>query len=222
MGDLFEKLRDALRRVGAARLGWYVALAALLVLLGSASYTYRKRAAAPVEPDSAPRAVMAVHTPDPVTAWVTMVEPTPEPTPEPLRFVWPVEGDVVGEYAENRMVWSEDLSQWQTHPALDIAAAPGEAVAACADGVVTDVWEDDLWGRVIQISHPEDYISTYAGLSTLKLVNIGDNVTAGQVISAVGDTAACEASLPAHLHFEVKKSGVSVNFDDIMAENPIS
>ena len=222
MGKMLEKIRDAFRHVGAARVGWYAALAALLVLLGSASYAYRKRSAAPVEPRNEPRAVMAVHTPDPVAAWVTRAEPTPEPTPEPLRFVWPIEGNIIGEYAEDHMVWSEDLGQWQTHPALDIAAAPGEAVAACADGVVTDAWEDDLWGKVIQISHPEDYVSTYAGLNTLKLVSIGDSVTAGQVISAVGDTAACEATLPTHLHFEIKKLGIFVNFVDFMAKKPVS
>lgn len=222
MGELFDRIKNVFRRAGMAKVGWYTALAALLVLLGSASYAYRNRLAAPVSPREEPRAVMAVHTPSPVADWVTRVAVTPEPTPEPLRFVWPVEGEIVGEYAVDHMVWSEDLAQWQTHPALDIAAAPGEAVAACAEGVVADAWEDGVWGKVIQIAHPEGYVSTYAGLSTLKLIAPGDSVAAGQIISAVGDTAVCEASMPTHLHFEVKKSGDSVNFEDFMKKNPIS
>ena len=219
MGDIIGRLKRMLQRAGTAKVGWYAALAALLVLLGSASYAYRNRTAAPMEPRNEPRAVMAVRTPDPVSAWVMGVEPTPEPTPEPLRFVWPVEGDILGEYADDHMVWSGDLNQWQIHPALDIAAAPGEAVAACADGVVSEAWEDGLWGRVIRIAHPEGYGSVYAGLSTLRLVSIGESVAAGQIISAVGDTAACEASMPSHLHFELDKSGISVNFKDLMAKN---
>ena len=77
-------------------------------------------------------------------------------------------------------MWSETLGQWQTHPAIDIAAEAGEAVCACAEGVVSDAWEDALWGKVIQIEHPEGYVSTYANLSTLKLVKVGDAVTAGR------------------------------------------
>ena len=49
-------------RVGGAKLGWYAALAALLVILGSASYAYRNRGAARKGEAEAPRAVMAAVT----------------------------------------------------------------------------------------------------------------------------------------------------------------
>ena len=41
--------------------------------------------------------------------------------------------EILAEYAPDAPVWSETLGQWQTHPALDIAGSPGEAVYACRD-----------------------------------------------------------------------------------------
>ena len=138
--------------------------------------------------------------------------PAPAPTPEPVRWVWPLEGEVVAGYSPEAPVWSETLGQWQTHPGQDIAGSPGEAVYACRDGVVTEVWNDRLWGNVIVIGHDDGYRSTYAGLNTLELVKEGDAVQAGQVIGSVGQSAACEAELGWHLHFELTKDGRPADF----------
>lgn len=208
---------DIIKKIGLSRIAWYGALALLLVLLGIGSYAYRNRDTG-VE-GAVPQAVMAQGTPDPLSALVVWPEATPAPTEAPTRFVWPVEGEIVGAYAGDSLVWCDDLGQWQTHPAIDIAAAAGEAVAACADGVVADAWSDGVWGNVIEIEHADGYVSTYANLSTLKLVEVGQAVKAGETISAVGDSAACEASLPWHLHFGLEKSGNSVNFEEITAKN---
>lgn len=208
-----------IKRAGAARLGWYGALALLLTLLGSASYAYRNRAVVRISPTSTPQAVMAVHTPDPLTALVTMPEPTPVPTEAPLEYQWPIEGEIIGTFADDHMVWDAGLNQWQTHPALDIAAAPGEAVAACAEGVVADAWQDGVWGCVVTIEHPDGAVSTYANLNTLKLAPVGTRVEAGQIIGAVGQSAAAESELPPHLHFMLQKDGSFVSFEKIMAIN---
>ena len=85
-----------------------------------------------------------------------------------------VGGEIVAEYSPDAPVWSETLGQWQTHPALDIAGSPGEAVYACRDGVVSEAWKDRLWGNVILVEHDDGYQSTYAGLNTLNMVAIGD------------------------------------------------
>ena len=215
---VIDKYTEGLRRLGIARLGWYAALAALLVMLGTASWSYRHRRVATEAQEPAPREVMAVTTPDPLAALVALPSGTPSPTQEPLWFVWPVEGEIIGEYAADHMVYSDEMGQWQTHPAVDIAAAAGEAVAACADGVVADAWEDPIWGNVVRIEHPEEYVSTYANLSTLKLVTVGDGVSAGQIIGAVGRTAACESDMPWHLHFSLEKGKIALDFEEIMAK----
>lgn len=180
------------------RLGGYVALALLLAVLGTASGAYRaRRETARSDGFQTPREVLAVQT----------AAPTPEPTPEPTPWLWPLEGEIIGAYAPDVPVWSATLGQWQTHPGLDIAGMPGEAVYACRDGIVADAWQDRLWGNVIAIDHGDGWRSTCAGLNTLNLVSPGDRVTAGDVISAVGRSLPCEAELPAHIHFELTKDG---------------
>lgn len=187
----------------SASLGYYAAAAALLALLGTASHAYRLAPEERTEGGGgAPMAAVALQQP----------EPTPSATPEPARWVWPLEGEILGEYAEKEPVWSATLMQWQTHAALDIAGSPGEAVVACADGTVKDAWSDRLWGNTIAIEHADGWQSVYAGLNTLRLVTPGDEVSAGQVISSVGNSSACESEMAWHLHFEVTQEGEPVDF----------
>lgn len=196
-----------IRRACRGRLGFYGALALLLALLALASQGYRNRLTR-AEDDviDAPKAVAAIR----------QSEAEPEDAPEKAAWAWPLEGEIVGKYSPDEPVWSQTLSQWQNHPALDIAGAPGEAVYACADGTVADAWNDRLWGNVIVINHEEGYVSTYAGLNTLKLVEVGASVAAGEVISAVGLPTGCESSQPAHLHFELTQNGQSVDFAELI------
>ena len=201
-GALRQRLRT---REGISAACRYGALALLLAILGCASYAYRARMENAAE-EPGPRAEAAVR----------LAQTTPEPTAAPAAWVWPLEGEIVAGYAPEEPVWSETLGQWQTHPALDIAGSPGEAVVACRDGVVADAWNDRLWGNVIAVDHDDGYRSTYAGLNTLKLVAPGERVSAGQIISGVGNTATNEADLGWHLHFELSRDGRSMDFGALM------
>lgn len=219
--NIVEKLRALATRERLRKLGWYAALAALLTILGLASTAYRngrmlkydRNAPAGLTDEVALAAEAPLLTPASLFA---LPSPTPEPTPEPMVFMWPVEGEIIGEYAPDGMVWSETLGQWQSHPGIDIAAAAGEAVAACAAGTVREAWEDPLWGDVIEIEHRQGYVSTYANLSTLNMVALGDEVAAGQIIGAVGNTAACESEMPWHLHFALMRDGAPVDCQKLL------
>ena len=178
------------------------------LLLGAGSYAYRQRSLAHSEqPEQPPRPAAAMR--------FQLPTPEPEPSAEPVRWAWPLEGEIVGRYSPENPIWSETLEQWQAHPALDITGAPGEAVYACRDGSVSDAWSDRLWGNVVVLEHDDGYHSTYAGLNTLAMVSIGDRVEAGQVIGSVGDSAACEADLGWHIHFMLEKDGVPVDFQSV-------
>ena len=212
----YEAVRVWLTHERLRKMGWYGALALLLILLGAGSHAYRSRRIAPeIE---VPQAAMVVGTPRPMEALFALPTPSLEPNPEPVSFSWPLEGEIIGEYAPEELIWSETLGQWQTYPGIDIAAAAGEAVTACADGTVSAAWDDPLWGCVIEIEHCEGYVSTYADLSTLNMVKAGDEVAAGQVIGAVGDTADCESDMPWHLHFALKQNGAPVDFQKLVDE----
>ncbi len=205
------RIRSGLKNVSLAqwgRVGYYAALALLLVALGVASSAYRNRRLAPKEQEPVARSALSAR--------AEVALPTPVPTPAPAEWVWPLEGEIIGEYSPSEPVWSATLEQWQTHPALDIAGSPGEAVYAVRDGEVSDAWCDRLWGNVIVIDHDGGWQSVYRGLNTLNLVEVGDSVKAGDVISAVAPSVPCEADLAPHIHFELTRDGIETDFAEII------
>ncbi len=199
------------KRLTGGKAGGYIALAALLAMLGAGTYAFRSGGAAtksePIQPQ---RAALAMQN----------VIPAPEPTPEPELWDWPVAGEILGAYSE-APVWSDTLEQWQSHTAIDIAASPGEAVYACREGVVSDAWNDRLWGNVIVLDHGDGWQSMYAGLNTLNLVCVGESVAKGDIISAVAPGVPCESELAPHIHFTLTKDGDPVDLRTVMKENTL-
>lgn len=110
-----------------------------------------------------------------------------------------------GEYTPSAP-YHEEGPMWSLgyHTGTDFACPIGTEVHAAASGTVIDVVHDDpSYGNRIVIEHPDGYESTYNHLSETD-VQVGDEVTAGQVIGLSGDTG--NVSGP-HLHFEVAKGG---------------
>jgi peptidase M23 len=121
-------------------------------------------------------------------------------------------GNVLKGYAADMLVYSSTLKHWATHTALDIAAEQGAEVFAALDGKVTKVEEDDLMGLTITIDHDDGYQTVYASLDSLANgIAEGATVLRGQVIGAVGTSAAAEVDDGPHLHFEVYSDGAIVN-----------
>ena len=206
-----DRMRARLKGVTRAqwgRVGYYAALALLLIALGVASSAYRNKRLAPPKQEPVARSALSAR--------AEAALPTSAPTPAPVEWVWPLEGEIIGEYSPSEPVWSTTLEQWQTHPALDIAGSPGEAVYAARDGEISDAWCDRLWGNVIVIDHDGGWQSVYRGLNTLNLVEVGDSVKAGDVVSAVAPSVPCEADLAPHIHFELTRDGKEMDFAEIM------
>jgi hypothetical protein len=84
----------------------------------------------------------------------------------------------------------------------------GDTVVASAAGTVTRVANEGntSYGRWIEIDHGDGYRTRYAHLSS-QAVSIGQRVTRGQRIGAVGDTG---GSSGPHLHFELRRFGVAI------------
>lgn len=123
----------------------------------------------------------------------------------------PVDGPILTEYTSNSLIYSETLEAWVGHGAIDIQASEGTIVTAAADGVVKEVYEDELWGIVIVIDHGNDLQTRYSGLGTKEMVKVGLKVNKGDHISKVGNTAKIEMLMKPHLHFEVIKNGKLVD-----------
>ena len=211
--------------------GFYVVLAACVLAAGIGGYfllTGGAEETAPLqEPEEEPTQTEAVSpvTDLPVQTEETIQEPEPEEEPQPAAavselvddtpvaaavpklVVAPLKGEVLTAFSVDQLVYSETLGDWRTHDGMDIAADAGTKVLAASGGKVISVTEDALMGTTVVLDHGDGYQTTYASLQAKPTVAKGDTVTAGQVIGAVGATAAAESAQGPHLHFTVSKDG---------------
>ena len=139
------------------------------------------------------------------------VQPTPTPKSAHTSLTWPVQGEVLTNYSVETLAYDVTMADWRTHAGLDIAAAAGTEVRAPASGVVVEVTEDVMLGITVVIDHGGDLTTTCANLASVPTVEVGDEVTVGDIIGSVGDTAIAESALPSHLHFSVEREGQSVD-----------
>lgn len=93
------------------------------------------------------------------------------------------------------------------HAGLDFAGAPGTRVLAAADGVISYAGKDKDYGKMIEITHGNGYVTRYAHNSSL-LVEPGQTVRRGDPLALMGSTG---RSTGTHLHFEVLRDGKPVN-----------
>ena len=126
-------------------------------------------------------------------------------------FLLPVENTVFHLFSGTELVKDETLNKWHTHNGIDIKAEWGTPVRAVADGVVSAVKDDPMWGTVVEITHADDLISRYCGLDEELLVVEGQAVSIADEIGQVGDTNLAETALEPHLHFELFEDGVRVD-----------
>ncbi|MCI8347474.1 MAG: M23 family metallopeptidase [Bacilli bacterium] len=78
-------------------------------------------------------------------------------------------------------------------------------VVSVLDGTVTDVREDELLGKVVEIKHNNGYVTSYQSLSEVS-VKKDDTVTQGQTIGRSG-TNKLDKDMGNHLHFELYANG---------------
>lgn len=157
----------------------------------------------------------------PVTAAPPATAETAEPTPAPAptsmpavaaaalptldnaanspRFVCPVKYKYISRFATNG------------HRGDDLCAAEGTEIYAAADGVVLAAQEHYSWGNFVEIDHGADanglrWSTLYAHMQSCA-VQVGQTVTAGQVIGYVGSTGNATGNA---CHFEMQVNGTLV------------
>ncbi|TYB34895.1 MAG: M23 family metallopeptidase [Flexistipes sinusarabici] len=93
------------------------------------------------------------------------------------------------------------------HEGVDIAANYGSPVKATANGIVIYAGYKPGYGNLVTVDHGFGYVTRYGHNSKI-LVNVGDRVEKGQVVSKVGNTG---RSTGPHCHYEVLINGIPVN-----------
>ena len=89
------------------------------------------------------------------------------------------------------------------HQGIDLAAPAGTDVHATADGVVTEIGNDAIYGNYIIIKHNNNWASLYGHLQKIG-TTLRSNVKSGTIIGWVGSTG---QSTGPHLHFELRQNG---------------
>ena len=126
-------------------------------------------------------------------------------------FKYPVTGEVLTEYAKDKLVYSNTLGEWITHTGIDIKAEKTTVVKASADGTVKAIKTDPRYGLTVVIEHTNGFSTVYSNLLTAEFVKEGEKVTSGQTIGTVGNTASFEILDESHLHFEILKNGEQID-----------
>ena len=128
--------------------------------------------------------------------------------------IYPVRGEILTAYSLKH-AYNKASGDWRAHGGIDIAADEGTEVVSIEDGAVIATYKSPIWGNVIEIDHGE-YVSIYKNLAKLGIVEEGDSVSRGEVISYVGKTSALESQIESHLHFELTHYGESVDPTELL------
>ncbi len=215
----YSKNTDFDEKQKGAGKGFYVALAVCLVaIVGVAVVSFWDNDPIVDEPPltttqtliptgtttARPVGATATGVPDTRTTTSTSQNTTSTTAKPKALFVLPATNVILEAYSD-LPVYSETLGEWRTHDGVDFACDNGETVKAVADGTVSSIKEDALWGNVIEIDHGNKLISRYCGVKPID-IQAGKTVKAGEKIGAVGDIP-MEITKPSHLHLEMLSNG---------------
>lgn len=128
-----------------------------------------------------------------------------------ITFVKPTDGEIIGEFANENLIYSETLREWITHTAIDIKADKTSVIKSAADGIVRSIVNDPRYGLTVIVEHDDGYETVYSNLLTAEFVIEGEEIKQGQTIGTAGNTASFESNMECHLHFELLKNGEYLN-----------
>lgn len=128
----------------------------------------------------------------------------------PDRMLFPCGQTVLKEYSQ-QAVYSETMDDWRAHTGIDYKADIGTEVISVWDGVVKNIYKDTLWGYTVEIEHVDNIISIYKNLDENIFVEKGENITKGQALGKVGNSANIEKREESHLHFEMNVNDMPIN-----------
>jgi murein DD-endopeptidase MepM/ murein hydrolase activator NlpD len=119
-----------------------------------------------------------------------------------LQMVWPASGTVTSRFGEWR--------GGSRHDGIDIGMLRSLRLRAVTGGVVRKTGYATGYagyGNIVLLDLPGPYTALYAHLASVG-VKPGQRVRKGQRLGRAGCTGSCSDT---HLHFEVRRAGVSLN-----------
>ena len=201
-GSVKERIVHLLhyRRLGAGALAVCAAVVGLSVTACMVRPQVEDAPATAAPPATAETAEPTpVPAPTSVPAVAAAALPTLDNAANSPRFICPVKYKYISRFATNG------------HRGDDLCAAEGTEIYAAADGVVLAAQEHYSWGNFVEIDHGTDadglrWSTLYAHMQSCA-VQVGQTVTAGQVIGYVGSTGNATGNA---CHFEMQVNGTLV------------
>jgi len=136
----------------------------------------------------------------PAAAKMAAVAPMVPPPKSGHGFIWPVKGEVIGEFGTS--------GKGQHNDGINIKVPLGTPVAAAEDGVVAYAGNELRgFGNLLLIKHADGWMTAYAHNQTL-LVKRGETVKRGQKIAKAGDSGGIGEP---QLHFEIRQGTRAVD-----------
>ncbi|MBO5737327.1 MAG: M23 family metallopeptidase [Clostridia bacterium] len=107
---------------------------------------------------------------------------------------------------------NKTLNNYYEHKGVDFSAEVGAEVLAVQDGVIESIYKDDvLTGTEITVDHGNGVKTVYRFVTVNEDLTVGTEVKRGDCIATVAEATGEEYKDGAHLHFEVKKGGETID-----------
>lgn len=120
----------------------------------------------------------------------------------------PLGTEISRDYSPEVPAYSATMGDWRTHSAVDFAGADGSQVKSISPGTVSGIYNDTLYGQVVEIDHGNGVKAKYCGFEPESIeIKVGTEVDKGTLLGYLG-TVPCEKSEGSHLHFEITCNGV--------------
>lgn len=126
------------------------------------------------------------------------------------HFSLPLEAGTDKAFSNGDMVQSKTMGDWRVHNGVDFRGTVGDQVRAVNNGIVKAVYDDVLWGTVVEIDHGSGLSARYCGLGKGSTVAVGEKVQINDRIGNLGSVPVESADDP-HLHFELRQNGTVVD-----------
>ena len=130
-------------------------------------------------------------------------------------YKYPLTEAVAKGYSEE-LTYDKTMDDYRAHTAVDFKGEEDDKVVAINDGIVTNVYTDDMYGIVVEVDHGGKLVARYCGLKSAS-VKKGTYLNIGNAIGVLG-TVPCETGDGVHLHFETLLDGKKVNPLDAMSK----
>lgn len=136
---------------------------------------------------------------------------TPAPDRNTCIFEVPDKMTVLKAYTD-LPEWNEIYGQWETHAAVDWLSVQDE-VSSLSEGIVRTVGKSGVYGGFVEVESGE-YLLRYASITPDADVLPGVHLKKGDRLGKADTSMPSEAHMGTHLHLELYRKGMIVNFLD--------